>query len=98
MYDDSPLKSLQFLNFPRILFSVTSRPIGEYEVDGEACWFVAQDRMLKGVEDNEFLDIGEHDSYMYGTTFASVRDVMAENKLCIIDCKPEVGTARDKKH
>ncbi len=25
--------------------SVTSRPMGEYEMDGEACWFVGQPRM-----------------------------------------------------
>ena len=66
--------------------------MGEYEVDGQSCWFVEQERMTKGVEENEFLDVGAegHDSYMYGTTFTSVRDVMAENKLCVIDCRPEV--------
>ena len=63
--------------------------MGEYEVDGQSCWFVTQERMLDGVENNEFLDVGEHDSYIFGTTFNSVRDVMAENKLCVIDCKPE---------
>merc|ERR1712241_305520 len=58
--------------------------------DGQSCWFVAQERMTKGVEENEFLDIGsEHGGSMYGTTFTSVRDVMAENKLCVIDCRPE---------
>jgi len=70
---------------------LSSRPMGEYEVDGQSCWFVEQERMTKGVEENEFLDVGAegHDSYMYGTTFTSVRDVMAENKLCVIDCRPE---------
>ena len=46
--------------------------------------------MLKGVDQNEFLDITENDTYMYGNTFASVREVMAENKLCVIECRPEV--------
>ena len=68
--------------------------MGEYEVDGQSCWFVEQERMTKGVEENEFLDVGtEQESYMYGTTFTSVRDVMAENKLCVIDCRPEVCNA-----
>ena len=69
--------------------------MGEYEIDGEACFFVTQERMVQGVENNEFLDVGEHDSYMFGTTFASVREVMAENKLCIIDCRPEVSSVCD---
>lgn len=69
--------------------SVTSRPMGEYEVDGQSCWFVAQERMEQGIEDNEFLDYGQHDSYLFGITLTSVRDVMAENKLCVLDCRPE---------
>jgi len=69
---------------------LTSRPMGEYEVDGQSCWFVEQERMTKGVEENEFLDVGsEQETYLYGTTFTSVRDVMSENKLCVIDCRPE---------
>ena len=47
--------------------------------------------MTKGVEENEFLDVGsEQETFLYGTTFTSVRDVMSENKLCVIDCRPEV--------
>jgi len=45
--------------------------------------------MDKGVDENEFLDCNEQDSYIYGTTFSSVREVMSENKLCVIDCRPE---------
>ena len=53
--------------------------------------FVKQERMTKGVEENEFLDVGsEQETFLYGTTFTSVRDVMSENKLCVIDCRPEV--------
>jgi hypothetical protein len=43
------------------------------------------------LSDNEFLDVGEHDGYLFGTTFQSVRDIISkQNKLCIIDCRPEV--------
>ena len=42
------------------------------------------------MDENEFLDCNEQDSYIYGTTFSSVREVMSENKLCVIDCRPEV--------
>ena len=44
------------------------------------------------MDENEFLDCNEQDSYIYGTTFSSVREVMSENKLCVIDCRPEVST------
>ena len=64
--------------------------MADFERDGETCWFVSEERMLEGIENDEFLDVGKHDNYVFGTTFAAVRSVMAENKLCIIDCKPEV--------
>ena len=64
--------------------------MGGYEIDGESCWFVSHERMLEGLENNEFLDVGEHDNYLFGTTFESVRNIMAENKLCILDVRPEV--------
>ena len=72
-------------------FTVTSRPMAEFERDGETCWFVSEQRMLDGIAADEFLDTGKFDNYLFGTTFASVRSVMAENKLCIIDCKPEAS-------
>ena len=46
--------------------------------------------MQEGIENNDFLDVTEHDNYMCGVTFESVKEVMKENKLCVIDCKPEV--------
>ena len=64
--------------------------MADFERDGETCWFVSEERMLEGIENDEFLDVGKHDNYVFGTTFSAVRSVMAENKLCIIDCKPEV--------
>jgi guanylate kinase len=64
--------------------------MGGYEIDGESCWFVAHERMLDGLENNEFLDVGEHDNYLFGTTLESVRNVMSENKLCVLDVRPEV--------
>ncbi len=81
----SECPSPHYSRFP----TVTSRPMGDYEVDGESCWFVSNERMVEGLENNEFLDVGEHDSYLFGTTIESVRGVMAENKLCVLDVRPE---------
>merc|ERR1719150_2897082 len=63
--------------------------MAEFERDGETCWFVSEERMLEGIDNDEFIDVGKHDNYTFGTTFSSVRNVMGENKLCVIDCKPE---------
>ena len=65
-----------------------------FEIDGESCWFVSQERMVSGMENNEFLDVDEHDNYLFGTSLESVRNIMAENKLCVLDVRPEVSTSR----
>ncbi len=64
--------------------------MADYEVDGETCWFVSQKRMLEGLEENEFLDVGQHDNYIFGTTIESIRTIMSENRLCVLDVRPEV--------
>ena len=65
--------------------------MADFERDGDTCWFVTEERMLEGIDNDEFIDVGKHDNYLFGTTYAAVRNVMSENKLCIIDCKPEVN-------
>ena len=79
------------------IFLVTNRPMADFETDGETCWFVSEERMLDGIATDEFLDVGKHDNYLFGTPFSSVRNVMTENKLCIVDCKPEVNTLENIK-
>lgn len=74
-----------------ISFVVTSRPKGDYEMDGDSCWFVTAERMEEAISANEFLDVGLHDGYQFGITLQSVKDVIfKENKLCILDCRLEV--------
>ena len=40
------------------IYAVTSRPKGEYEVDGDNCWFVSNDEIVTGIESDEFLEVG----------------------------------------
>ena len=37
--------------------SVTSRPRGDYETDGEAFWFVTHDDIMTSVDRDEFLEV-----------------------------------------
>ena len=34
--------------------------------------------------------VTEKDGYLYGTTYQSIRTIISQGKLCLIDCKPEV--------
>lgn len=69
--------------------AVTSRPPSTYEVDGESCWFISHEEILAGIDRDEFLEVRDQDSHLYGTTYQSIRAVISQSKLCVIDCNPE---------
>jgi len=69
--------------------AVTTRPQSNYEVDGESCWFISHDEIMAGIDRDEFLEVREQDEHLYGTTYQSIRAVISQSKLCVIDCNPE---------
>lgn len=69
--------------------AVTSRPPAEYEAEGSAAWFVSREEIEAGMERDEFLEVREQDGHLHGTTYQSIRAVIALSKLCLIDCGPE---------
>lgn len=69
--------------------AVTSRPKGEYETDGELFWFLSEEELITSLDRDEFMEVTEQDGYLYGTTYQSIRSVISEGRLCVIDCKPE---------
>lgn len=40
---------------------------------------------------SRFLEYGEHNGHMYGTSLDSVQDVLDNGKICVIDLEPHVG-------
>ena len=40
--------------------------------------------------DTDF-QVRDEDSFLYGTTYQSIRAVISQSKLCLIDCNPEEG-------
>lgn len=48
---------------------------------------------------SRFLEYGEHNGHMYGTSLDSVQDVLDNGKICVIDLEPHVGVIYDyQKH
>ena len=73
--------------------SETDRPIYPGEKEGVHFNFVSRDKMDDMIHRDDLLDHRQHNNYRYGTTFSSIRKVMAHNKLCIVNCcNPEVIT------
>lgn len=53
-------------------------------------WFNDRENMEKGIREHMFLEYGEHNGHLYGTTLESIRDVIHQGKMCILDCGPPV--------
>ncbi|KAK7590237.1 hypothetical protein V9T40_001850 [Parthenolecanium corni] len=67
---------------------VTSRPQREYEDNGKNYWFLDQEDMEKQIKQHKFIEYGEHNGNLYGTSLDSIRNVINEGKMCVLDCSP----------
>ncbi|XP_038222290.1 MAGUK p55 subfamily member 6 isoform X2 [Zerene cesonia] len=67
----------------------TSRPPRPLEENGESYWFVSREEMERDAHAGRFLEYGEHNGHLYGTHLDSIRAVIKEGKMCILDCAPQ---------
>ncbi|XP_022248916.1 disks large homolog 1-like isoform X1 [Limulus polyphemus] len=64
----------------------TTRPRRDYEVDGQDYHFVAsREQMEKDIQNHLFIEAGQYNDNLYGTSLASVREVAEKGKHCILD-------------
>lgn len=86
--------SKQFLwDYDRdVVISDTTRPKREYEVDARDYHFVAsREQMEKDIQNHLFIEAGQYNDNLYGTSVASVREVAekvtncyTKSKCCVI--------------
>nr|DBA26229.1 TPA: hypothetical protein GDO54_010517 [Pyxicephalus adspersus] len=64
----------------------TTRPKREYEVDRRDYHFVtSREQMEKDIQDHKFIEAGQYNNHLYGTSVQSVREVAERGKHCILD-------------
>ncbi|XP_017871390.1 PREDICTED: disks large 1 tumor suppressor protein isoform X7 [Drosophila arizonae] len=64
----------------------TTRPKREYEVDGRDYHFVSsREQMERDIQNHLFIEAGQYNDNLYGTSVASVREVAERGKHCILD-------------
>uniref|UniRef100_A0A3P8ZDQ0 Discs, large homolog 3 (Drosophila) n=1 Tax=Esox lucius TaxID=8010 RepID=A0A3P8ZDQ0_ESOLU len=64
----------------------TTRPRRENEMDGQDYHFVgSREQMEKDIQDNKFIEAGQFNENLYGTSILSVRAVAERGKHCILD-------------
>ncbi|XP_061096203.1 disks large homolog 1 isoform X14 [Conger conger] len=64
----------------------TTRPKRDYEVDARDYHFVvSREQMEKDIQDHKFIEAGQYNNHLYGTSVQSVREVSEKGKHCILD-------------
>ncbi|XP_056327300.1 discs large homolog 1-like protein isoform X3 [Danio aesculapii] len=64
----------------------TTRPKRDYEVDGRDYHFVvSREQMERDIQEHKFIEAGQYNSHLYGTSVQSVREVAEKGKHCILD-------------
>uniref|UniRef100_A0A2K5PNV3 Disks large homolog 1 n=1 Tax=Cebus imitator TaxID=2715852 RepID=A0A2K5PNV3_CEBIM len=64
----------------------TTRPKRDYEVDGRDYHFVtSREQMEKDIQEHKFIEAGQYNNHLYGTSVQSVREVAEKSKHCILD-------------
>ena len=62
----------------------------ELEEDGMGYWFVSREEMEHDTRDHQFLECGEHNGHLYGTKLDTIRTIIRQGKMCVLDCSPNV--------
>ncbi|XDV26783.1 hypothetical protein PO909_030417, partial [Leuciscus waleckii] len=64
----------------------TTRPKRDYEVDGRDYHFVvSREQMERDIQEHKFIEAGQYNSHLYGTSVQSVKEVAEKGKHCILD-------------
>ncbi|XP_041438788.1 disks large homolog 2 isoform X4 [Xenopus laevis] len=64
----------------------TTRPKRDYEMDGRDYHFVAsREQMEKDIQEHKFIEAGQYNDNLYGTSVQSVKFVSERGKHCILD-------------
>lgn len=65
------------------VFKDTTRPKRDYEVDGRDYHFVtSREQMEKDIQEHKFIEAGQYNNHLYGTSVQSVREVAEKVNQC----------------
>lgn len=69
----------------RVLPTDTTRSRREYEVDGRDYHFVAsREQMERDIQNHLFIEAGQYNDNLYGTSVASVREVAEKVRIMLL--------------
>lgn len=75
----------KYQNYFGFSISNTSRAPRNGEIDGVHYYFSTSEDMLKGINNNEYIEHATVHNNLYGTTCNAVYNVQRQHKICILD-------------
>ncbi|XP_065163381.1 protein PALS2 isoform X3 [Atheta coriaria] len=66
----------------------TTRPQRVLEENGVNYWFTDVETMDEEIKKHKFLEYGEYNNYLYGTHLDTMREIIKQGKMCVLDCSP----------
>jgi len=70
----------------------TSRPISDGELDGREYYFVPRRAFEAAVAEGQFVEYGEYEKQLFGTSMDAIRLVVNSGKVCVLNFHPQVCT------
>nr|KAG5700893.1 hypothetical protein BaRGS_012300 [Batillaria attramentaria] len=67
----------------------TSRPLSGDEQDGKDYHFISRSVFEADILSGKFVEFGEYQNNLYGTSVEAVRQVINQGKICILNLQPE---------
>ena len=67
----------------------TSRPRKDSEMDGQDYHFVSRPTFESDIDGGRFVEYGEYERNLYGTSLESIRAVVNSGKTCVLNLHPQ---------
>ncbi|GFO07354.1 MAGUK p55 subfamily member 5 [Plakobranchus ocellatus] len=67
----------------------TTRQPRAGEIEGSAYHYISREVFNNMIQQNQFVEYGDHQKNLYGTSFNSIRDVISQGKVCLLKLQPE---------
>lgn len=79
-----------FLSFCSLLISDTTRSRRENEIAGRDYHFISRQAFETDIAAGKFIEHGEFEKNLYGTSIDSVRQVINSGKICLLNLHTQV--------
>ena len=75
-------------------YTDTSRSRRDHETDGIDYHFVTKQKFEQDILTGKFVEHGEFERSIYGTSLDSIRRVVESGKICVLNLHPQVSTSK----